>query len=126
LPPTGEGHGGETVNEKELSKLYSELSIKNDRLTRTEASLNSLKAENDLLARDLRALKTKMQYSSEEAEARSRNVQQILDEVLALQIQLNLSEQKITKLEEENRVLIDRWMTKVAGEADQMNEALKR
>lgn len=87
--------------------------------------LTSLKAENELLTQDLRALQTKVQFNSEEQEAKSRNIQQILDEMLSLQIQLNLSEQKIVKLEEENKVLIDRWMAKVAGEADQMNEALR-
>lgn len=101
-----------------------ELSIKKDNIAEMEANVKSLKAENDLLTRDLQTMKTKMRYNNEEAEAKNRNVQQILDEILALQIQLNLSEQKIEKLEEENRVLIDRWMAKVAGEADQMNQAL--
>ena len=50
--------------------------------------------------------------------------QDVQDEVIALNLQLNMSEQTVKKLKVENKDLIDRWMAHKGREADEMNEAL--
>ena len=45
------------------------------------------------------------------------------DEALALNVQINVANDQNTKLIEENRELINRWMARVGQEADAMNDA---
>ena len=46
------------------------------------------------------------------------------DEVISLNIQLNMSEQKAKDLTTENKELIDRWMARKGHEAEEMNKTL--
>lgn len=45
------------------------------------------------------------------------------DEVISLNLQLNMSEQKVKDLRAENTELIDRWMARKGREAEEMNKA---
>lgn len=47
------------------------------------------------------------------------------DENISLNLELNLCEQKVEKLRQENKELIDRWMASKRQEADEMNERLQ-
>jgi len=47
------------------------------------------------------------------------------NEVLSLNIQLNMSEQKNRDLKAENKDLIDRWMARMGQEAEEMNKTLQ-
>jgi len=50
-------------------------------------------------------------------------LQDVQDEMISLNLQLNMAEQKAKRLEKENQDLIDRWMARKGREADEMNEA---
>lgn len=47
------------------------------------------------------------------------------DEVISLNLQLNMSEQKNQALKSENKDLIDRWMARKGHEAEEMNRTLQ-
>jgi hypothetical protein len=51
--------------------------------------------------------------------------QDFQDEIAALNLQMNMAEQKAARLEHENRELVDRWMARMGQEADAMNNASK-
>jgi hypothetical protein len=51
--------------------------------------------------------------------------QDVQDEMLALNIQLNMVDERCRKLEKENKDLVDRWMARMSKEADAMNDASK-
>lgn len=50
-------------------------------------------------------------------------LQDVQDEVVSLNLQLNMAEQRSKKLQGENKDLIDRWMARMGQEADAMNDA---
>ncbi|PCG99564.1 Autophagy-related protein 16 [Penicillium occitanis (nom. inval.)] len=52
-------------------------------------------------------------------------VQSVQDELASLNLQLNMAEDRSSKLQRENQELIDRWMARMGKEADAMNEASK-
>jgi len=50
-------------------------------------------------------------------------LQDVQDEIIALNLQLNVAEQHSNKLKRDNKDLIDRWMARMGQEADAMNDA---
>jgi len=52
-------------------------------------------------------------------------VKDVQDEMLSLNLQLNLAEERSKKLQKENKDLIDRWMARMGEEAEAMNNASK-
>jgi hypothetical protein len=42
-----------------------------------------------------------------------------------LNLQLNMAEEKSTRLQKENQDLVDRWMARMGQEAEAMNDASK-
>ena len=59
---------------------------------------------------------------SERCSSQFQNVQ---DELVSLNLQLNMSDDKNQKLKKENQDLVDRWMARMGKEADAMNDASK-
>ena len=51
------------------------------------------------------------------------NRQDVHDETVSLTLQLNIADDNIKKLQQENKELVDRWMTRMGQEADAMNRA---
>ena len=52
-------------------------------------------------------------------------LQSVQDELVSLNLQLNMSEEKSNRLQKENQELIDRWMARMGREAEAMNNASK-
>jgi hypothetical protein len=50
-------------------------------------------------------------------------LQSVQDELASLNLQLNMAEDRSSKLRRENQELVDRWMARMGQEADAMNEA---
>lgn len=50
-------------------------------------------------------------------------MQQVQDEVIALNLQLSMAEKERDRVKRENKELVDRWMKRMAQEADAMNLA---
>lgn len=51
--------------------------------------------------------------------------QSVQDELASLNLQLNMAEERSSRLQRENQELIDRWMAHKSKEAEAMNEASK-
>lgn len=65
------------------------------------------------------------QFHDTEGFANRNAVQSVQDELASLNLQLNMAEERSSKLQRENQELIDRWMARMGREADAMNEASK-
>jgi chromosome segregation ATPase len=75
--------------------------------------------------REITALQRKLQDRDAEISEGKRINEQTHDELVSINLQFNLSEQRNTQLETENKELVDRWMKKMREEADDMNEQSK-
>lgn len=82
-------------------------------------SLAALTAERDSLAR-------KVRDQASELRGKKDLLQQVQDEMLALEMELNASNAARAKLTQENKDLVERWMLRVAGEANAMNSRNER
>ncbi|KAJ9136876.1 hypothetical protein NKR23_g9442 [Pleurostoma richardsiae] len=100
------------------------------RLREAEAELHGLRARAAADARSARqlaaertALRTKVRDRDEELRGKTKMLEDLQDEVLALNLQLNVAEQQRAKVQAENKQLIERWMARVGQEAEAMNLA---
>jgi hypothetical protein len=56
-------------------------------------------------------------------EANGLGQQDVQDEMITLNLQLTMAERERDKVRKENKELVDRWMVRMAQEADAMNLA---
>ena len=63
-----------------------------------------------------------MKDRDEEIWGKGRLVEEVQDEMVALNLQLNMAEQRVEKLKAENEELTRRWVEKMEREAKEMNE----
>jgi len=68
------------------------------------------------------ALERRGRDKAEELKGKGRLVEEVHDEMVALNLQLNMAEQEKEKLRKENDELTRRWMKKMEEEAKKMNE----
>lgn len=69
------------------------------------------------------SLRLRVGDQAEELRGKKQMLEQVQDEVLALELQLNVAEQQKAKIAAENKQLIERWMRRARQEADDMNAA---
>lgn len=84
-----------------------------------QKTLGALTAERDALAR-------KVRDQASELRGKKDLLQQVQDDMLALEMELNASNAARARLLKENKELVDRWMLRVAGEANAMNSRNER
>lgn len=53
----------------------------------------------------------------------NKGTQEVQDEMIALNLQMAMAEKERDRVKKENKELIDRWMKRMAQEADAMNLA---
>lgn len=106
-----------------MSKLNNQLSAKMDALKKAKEDLKQLTYRYTELKSETETTKESLRRYERESVRLNHTVQNLNDEILALQIQLNVSEENNKKLTEENSALVDRWIKRVEGEASKMNEA---
>lgn len=80
-----------------------------------------LKTQVASLQKDLEHLKRRQRDYEAEAKERGRLTETLQDELVAAEIQMNISEQRMKKLEVENEMLVKRWMEEKGREAEEMN-----
>ncbi|USP78099.1 uncharacterized protein yc1106_05373 [Curvularia clavata] len=68
------------------------------------------------------ALERRARDTAEELKGKGRLVEEVHDELVALNLQLNMAEQEKEKLRKENDDLTKRWVKKMEEEAKKMNE----
>lgn len=66
-------------------------------------------------------MERKLRDREEEIKGKQKLVVQAQDEMVALSLQLNMSEQKSERLDKDNRELTERWMVQKGREAERMN-----
>jgi hypothetical protein len=93
------------------------------------ASLSSLKRDNqiqsqaiDSLNKELQATQRRLRDRTEEVKGQKKLVENVQDEMISQNLQLNMAEDKLAKVQAENKDLIKRWMEKMGEEADEMNQ----
>lgn len=94
-----------------------------------QASLDALQSKQKTADRRLSQLTnavsqltTKIRDRDQELREKSRLLENIQDEGVALNLQLNVAEDEVKRLRKENEELIQRWMKRVGREADELNE----
>jgi len=102
------------------------------RIKNAEAELVQLRAKTKTdgkliedLKREKAYLSRKLRDKEEELRGKTKLLDNTHNEVLSLNIQLNMSEQKNRDLKAENKELIDRWMARMGQEAEEMNRTLQ-
>jgi septal ring factor EnvC (AmiA/AmiB activator) len=120
-PPTSSDATSLRVSLAEAQKARSALEIE-------IAAFSPLRQENkrhqktiERLNRELLGLQRKLKDRAEELQAKKKMIENVQDEMISQQIELNMCEEKLTKLQRDNKDLVARWMEKKGEEADQMN-----
>ncbi|QBZ59638.1 hypothetical protein PoMZ_04600 [Pyricularia oryzae] len=100
------------------------------RLGLAESELERLRAKTAEDAKTIRtlntqcvSLSTKVKDRNEELQGKSKLVENVQDELIALTLQLNVMEQQKAKIQAENDQLVERWMKRMGQEAEAMNLA---
>ncbi|CAJ0540509.1 Ff.00g075860.m01.CDS01 [Fusarium sp. VM40] len=80
------------------------------------------KSIRDLTA-DRSGLTTRLKDREYELREKRKLIEQVQDEMIALNLQMSMAEKERDKVKKENKELVDRWMKRMAQEADAMNLA---
>lgn len=117
------------------SSVHQDLKVKAEENERLKSENSSLKSHNLSLSRDLQRSKLsnsekakKLGLLTEENQLKYKNFEVINDEILSLQIENNLLNERNAALAEENEKLVRRWLDKVGKDAqflNDLNEATK-
>ncbi|KAH0435104.1 autophagy protein 16 [Colletotrichum camelliae] len=78
------------------------------------------------LSAEKTALATKLQDREHELREKRKLVENVQDEMITLNLQVAMAEKERDKVKSENKELVDRWMKRMAQEADAMNLANER
>ena len=74
------------------------------------------------LLRDKAALETKLRDREEEIREKKRLVERVQDEMVGLEMEINVTGDKMVELRRENEELVRRWMETKGKEAEKMNQ----
>ncbi|OWB61166.1 hypothetical protein B5S29_g2050 [[Candida] boidinii] len=108
---------------KELNNKYKETI--NDDKNKLKTLDNNLKESQkviDSMNDSYQQLHDKFVRFKEESVARNKSLEIVNDDLLSLQIENNLLNDRISKLSKENDQLIKRWMDKVSKDAETLND----
>ncbi|TQW00167.1 autophagy protein Apg16 [Cordyceps javanica] len=100
------------------------------RLRAAEEELAKLRARTKEDARSVRnltsdrtTLTTRLKDREYELREKRKLLEQVQDEMITLNLQVSMAEKERDKVKKENKELVDRWMKRMAQEADAMNLA---
>ncbi|CAO2651737.1 Nn.00g000200.m01.CDS01 [Neocucurbitaria sp. VM-36] len=103
--------------ETKLSTLTTELSALKSTDTQQKQRIEQLE-------RAKTALERRGKDRAEELKGKGRFVEEVQDEMVALNLQLNMAEQEKEKLKKENEELTRRWVQRMEEEARKMNDRM--
>ncbi|KAF5634840.1 Autophagy 16 [Fusarium sp. NRRL 52700] len=118
---------------QDLAEALRSKGVTEKRLRTSEEELMQLRAKHkadtksirDLTA-DRNSLTTKLKDREHELREKHKLLeqdQQVQDEMIAMDLQMSMAEKERDKVKKENKELVDRWMKRMAQEADAMNLA---
>ncbi|KAL1601264.1 autophagy protein 16, interacts with Atg12p-Atg5p [Nothophoma quercina] len=109
------------ATQKTRSSLEAELSTLNTSLAALQASDTQQKQRIAQLEKHRAQLERRGKDRAEELKGKGRFVEEVQDEMVALNLQLNMAEQEKERLKKENEELTRRWVSKMEEEASRMN-----
>ena len=131
-PPPRHDSPSVTQMRQDLAKAQHERAELQSRLDATSSELEVLKSRSkqetrrvSQLTANVNQLTLKLRDRDEELRGKAKLVENVQDENVTLNLQLNMAEEKQTKLKKENQELVDRWMARMGKEADRMNDQHK-
>ncbi|KAM3161850.1 Autophagy-related protein 16 [Lachancea thermotolerans] len=106
--------------EKNFSELFSEPFVDQKAPSRkaSEDQLTALKSELESKDKEISDLKATLKLKSKDTE-------HLNDEIITLNIENNLLEERLNKTKAEYDEIVQRWLKKVQQEANVMNDTLK-
>ncbi|KAL7895150.1 autophagy-related protein 16 [Trichoderma sp. TUCIM 5745] len=114
----------------DLAEALRSRGVAETRLRTAEEELDKLRSKTKQDTRSLKdlttertSLATKVNDREYELKEKRKLVEQVQDEMIALNLQLSMAEKERDRVKQENKELIDRWMKRMAQEADAMNLA---
>ncbi|KAL2367064.1 hypothetical protein RJZ57_008606, partial [Blastomyces gilchristii] len=117
---------------KDLSEAQRSRTELADKLAKTSAELDKLRRKTNGDARRIEALVaeralllTRVKDRDEELRGKAKLLDNVQTELVSLNLQFNMAEERSKKLETENKELVDRWMARMGQEAEAMNKASK-
>lgn len=110
------------VTQRTRGDLEAQLSALSAELSTLKASDTQQKQRIEQLEKMRTALERRGKDRAEELKGKGRLVEEVHDEMVALNLQLNMAEQEKEKLRKENDELTRRWVKKMEEEAKKMNE----
>ncbi|EEH10062.1 conserved hypothetical protein [Histoplasma capsulatum G186AR] len=141
VPSSKRQHGSETspTNDALLAAARQDLSEAQrsrtellDKLAKTSAELEKLQRKTNANARSIEELSaekalllTRVKDRDEELRGKAKLLDNVQTELVSLNLQFNMAEDRAKRLEAENKELVDRWMARMGQEADAMNKASK-
>ncbi|KAJ5340753.1 Autophagy-related protein 16 [Penicillium brevicompactum] len=113
----------------EAQRFRSELQ---EQLGRVNLEVESLRKKSTQQSRRISTLESEraqlqMRLRDRDAElkGKAKLLEDFQDEMATLNLQLNMAEERSTRLRKENQDLVDRWMARMGQEAEAMNDASK-
>lgn len=109
------------TTQKARSTLQAQLADLTAQLSAVSTQQRSSQSQVTALIKQVLEAERGLQDRDEELKGKSKLVEQAQDEMVALELQFNLAEQRSEKLERENKELVERWMKKMGEEAERVN-----
>jgi chromosome segregation ATPase len=109
------------ATQKARSSLQIQLSDLTAQLSALSTQQRSSQSQITALTKQVLETERKLQDRDEELRGKSKMVEHAQDEMVALELQFNLAEQRSEKLERENKELVERWMKRMGEEAERVN-----
>ena len=81
-------------------------------------AIQELGKEKDMLVR-------RVKDRDEEIKGKAKLLEDVHDETVSLTLQLNMADERVRKVEGENKELVERWMKRMGVEAEEMNQKSK-
>ncbi|PFH57007.1 hypothetical protein XA68_15648 [Ophiocordyceps unilateralis] len=114
----------------DLAETLRSKGVADTRLRIAEAELGKLRSQTKEdaraikeLAADRTALTLRVKDREHELREKRKLLEQVQDEMITLNLQVFVAEKERDKVTKENKELVDRWMKRMAQEADAMNLA---
>lgn len=112
------------VTQRTRSELETKLSTLTAELSALKVSDAQQRQRIEQLEKVRTALERRGKDRAEELKGKGRFVEEVQDEMVALNLQLNMAEQEKEKLKKENEDLTRRWVQKMEEEARKMNDRM--
>ncbi|KAI1056623.1 hypothetical protein LB507_002528 [Fusarium sp. FIESC RH6] len=115
---------------QDLAEALRSKGVTEKRLRASEEELMQLRSKHKTDTKSIRdltaekhSLTTRLKDREYELREKRKFIEDVQDEMIALNLQVSMAEKERDKVKKENKELVDRWMKRMAQEADAMNLA---